>query len=323
MANGRISIVADPAGAGFDFAKRIYQEVSKFNGQFDLNPLEVKIFPDGELKPKIKLNVRGETCYFIHDSNKEPCRWFAELALVNQALRKSAAAQIIDVFPYIRFSRQDRKDEPRVPISTQVVAGVINPWADGVVTLDAHSPAALDNALDVRYDNLHSFETAAPYIRNTFGKELNNLVVMSPDHGGFGRAQKFAQHVGIETVVGCYKTRGKDGGVKQMKIAGAEEVQNRGVILIDDMVDSGGTAVKAAELARQAGAKAVYAYFTHGLFTKGVDAVAQQFDKIYVGDTLKQNPHDKLEVISFAPLFAKAIHRMSLGMSLSELFETS
>lgn len=316
MVEVKYCIIANPKGKSWDFAQGVFNDLRLRSNQFELNEIEVKEFRDGELKPKIKNNVRGKICFLIHDSNERPDRWFLELCLINQALKKSAAKEIINIFPYFKFARQDRKDESRVPISAEVVADVVELYANGVLTLDVHTPA-IDGFFKIRFDSLHSFETVVKHLKSK-GENFSNFVVMSPDAGGAARATAFAKRMGINEVVIGYKVRKEAGEVSELKISG--DVKDKDVFIVDDLVDSGNTLVKAAKVARENGARKVYAYCTHGLFTLGVDHATQSLDKFYVGDTIKQQPHEKLEVISFTSLFAEAIYRMSQGMSLSALF---
>ncbi|MEK6892782.1 MAG: ribose-phosphate diphosphokinase [Nanoarchaeota archaeon] len=318
MAEKKNSILVNPEGKSWDFAKKVFDYVSQKSQEFELNTLEVKKFADGEIKPKILNNIRGRTCFFIHDSNEEPARWFLELTLVNQALKKSSAGEIINVLPYLRFARQDRKDEPRVPINAKVIADTIDLYADAVLTIDIHNPA-IEGFFDIRFDNLYSFAITINYLQEKHPEILQNLVIMSPDVGGAPRAQAFAKKLGIKEVVFGYKTRKTAGDVENLRIAG--DVEGKNVLLIDDIIDSGGTAIKAAQEAKKNGALSVYGYCTHGLFTKGVDYVMPYFDKFFVGNTLQQEPHEKLEVIDFSQLFGEAIFRISENMSLSELFK--
>lgn len=314
--NEMYSIIADPESEGWEFAKKVYELLRIRSEQFELNEVKIKRFRDGEIKPKIEKNVRRKICFFIHDSSKSPKDWFLELCLINQAIKKSSALEVVDVLPYLRFSRQDRKDESRVPISARVIADVIEKYTDGVLTLDVHTPA-IDGFYNIRFDNLYSFATVVKHLREKYSGIFENLVIMSPDAGGTERATAFAKMVGISDVAVGYKVRKTAGEVDDLKIMG--DVKDKNVLLIDDIVDSGNTLVKAASVARAAGAKKVYAYCTHGLFTKGID-VAKNFDRFFVGDTLKQKNTEGLEVISFVPLFAEAIYRISRGESLSALY---
>lgn len=311
-------IIADPEGAGWEFAKAIFNNLRVMSEQFELSEVSIKEFHDGEIKPKIKENVRGKRCFFIHDSNKNPSRWFTELCLINQALKKSSACEIVDVLPYMKFARQDRKDESRVPINAEVVADIIELYADGILTLDVHNPA-IDGFFKKRFDNLYSFSTVIKYLKECCPEIVENLVIMTPDAGGAGRASAFAKKIGVKEVAVGYKVRRDAGVVEELRILG--EISGKNILIIDDIVDSGGTLIKAAETARKMGANKVYAYCTHGLFTKGIESVLPHFDKFFVGDTIRQSTRDNLQVISFVKLFSEAIYRMSRGMSLSALFD--
>src|SRR3989344_2603581 len=318
MIEKRFAILADPESESWGFAQRVFDNLRLKSDEFTLDKITVKEFRDGEIKPRISDNIRGRVCFFIHDSNKNPSRWFLELCLINEALKKSAASEIIDILPYFKFARQDRKDEPRVPISAEVVADVIELYADGVLTLDVHTPA-IDGFFKIRFDNLHSFESVVKYLKEKNMIDFSNMVVMSPDAGGAARANSFAKYMGINDIAIGYKVRKEAGEVGDFRILG--DVKDKDVFIVDDIVDSGNTLVRAAETLRLSGARRIYGYCTHGLFTKGQDYVLSSFDKFYVGDTIAQQAHEKLEVISFANLFAEAIYRVSQGMSLSELFK--
>ena len=318
MANEKCSIIADPEGKGWEFACKVFEELSLRTAKFELNKVHIKRFRDGEIKPRIESNIRERRCFFIQDSNANPSNWFTELCLVNHALKNSSAYKIVNVLPYLKFSRQDRKDESRVPISARVIADIIGLYADRVLTIDAHNPT-IQGFYCIPFDDLHSFPTVIHYLKKNFAGILADPVVMSTDAGGAQRAKMFAKALKIKNVAVGYKTREVVGEVESLKILG--DVENKDVIIIDDIVDSGNTLISASKAARQAGAKKVYAYCTHGLFSEGVKKVTDCFDKFFIGDTVKQPKNENLEIISFAPLFAEAIYRISEGESLSELFK--
>ena len=205
-----------------------------------------------------------------------------------------------------------------MPISAKVVARAVDDYAQGVLTLDVHNPA-IDGFYESRFDNLPSFPTAVKHIKPFFEGDLDSLVIMSPDAGGGPRAQSFAKRLGVEQVVIGYKTRSKPGEINGFQIAG--DVEKKNVLIVDDIVDSGGTLINACSVAQQRGARKMYGYAPHGLFTKGKERVLSCFDRFWIGDSLSQQPAGNLEVISFAPLFADAMYRIARGLSLSELFE--
>src|SRR3989338_4964906 len=308
-------IVADPKGENWSFAKKVYDKIKTKTNNFRLNEVSIERFRYGEIKPKIKKNIRNGNCFFIHDSNKKPADWFLELCLINHTMRKSSAEKIIDVMPYMDFSRQDRKDESRVPISARVVADVVCLYADSVITIDPHN-RAIEGFYSIPFNGLYSFPVTVKHIKRRYPKMLENLVIMSTDTGGAAGAKDYARKFGIDEVAISYKTRPKSGEVGTIKILG--EVAEKNVLIVDDMIDSGGTLAKAAQEAKKKGAKKLYAYSTLGLFTEGMEIVTPYFERVFVGDIIKlEKPHNKIEVISFTDLFADAIYRTSKGQSLS------
>lgn len=317
----KCSIIADPNGSAWNFAEKVYQELSmKTPDKFELNKVVIQKFRDGEIKPKIEKNVRRKNCFFIHDSSKEPKEWFLEMALILEALKNSSSQEITVVLPFLRFSRQDRKDESRVPISAKVIADVIGMYADRALTLDVHDPR-IQGFYNIPFDNLYSFSNAITYLKEKHPDFINNLVVMSPDAGGGKRAEAFAKRINSDAdIVVGYKTRQKAGEISNLKITG--DVKDKNVLIVDDMVDSGNTLIKAGSAAKEAGAKRVGVYCTHALFTEGSEKVRKCFDFVIVGDTIvnQKLKETGVEVISFAPLFAQAIYRINEGESLSDLF---
>jgi ribose-phosphate pyrophosphokinase len=316
----KCAILADPKSRVWEFAKEIYTKISAKSDQFSLNQVHINKFRDGEIKPKIEDNVRKHNCFFIHDSSKPPTEWLTELVLVNNALQGSSANEVTNVLPYLRFARQDRKDETRVPISARVVADMIGLYADRVVSIDVHNPA-LQGFYNIPFDNLLSFSTVIKYLRANHPDTLEDVMVMSPDAGGTERASALSKKLGGtgDIAVG-YKRRVEAGKVADLKILG--DVRGKNVFVVDDIIDSGGTLVKACEALKDGGARNVYAYATHGIFTKGTEHLTACFDKVFVSDTLiRDGSQNGVEVIPFAPLFAEAIYRIHMGESLSQLFD--
>jgi ribose-phosphate pyrophosphokinase len=318
MNNYKCSIIADPESSSWGFAFSIYKILSQKSDKFELNKVIITRFRDGEIKPKIEKNVRERNCFFIHDSNKDPLEWFTELVLINQTLKNSSAQTITDVLPYLKFARQDKKDETRVPISARVIADMISLYTTRAISLDIHNPA-IQGFYTIPFDNLYSFPIVVKYLKLKYPEILNNIVVMSPDAGGTQRASSFAKRLGIQDVAIGYKVRNKPGEVNTLKILG--NIENKNILIVDDILDSGNTLVKAAVAARELGAKNVYAYCTHGLFTEGTEKLEKEFDLIFISDTIKREETNKIKVISMSSLLAEAIYRTNEGQSLSELFE--
>lgn len=314
-----------------NFVEKIYNDITNIKNnkkiKVRLVPIEVTNFRDGEIKVIVEENVRKRSCFFIHNSNEEPAKWFLELGCVNEALKFSDADKIIDVLPYLKFSRQDRKDVSRVALNARVVAKLISEYANRVMTVDVHS-SQIQGFYDIPFDNLYSFPTVVEYLYNKHKPFLENLVIMSPDSGGVSRAELFKNKLaekGISSELAFgYKTRPKPGEVGKYNVLG--NISNKNILIIDDIIDSGNTLLKAWEKLKKKGAKKVWAYATHGLFTEGVEKLTNKFDKILVSDSVyienkKPISQGKLEIISLSELFGEAIYRTAVGESLSKLFE--
>lgn len=319
MDGHKCSLLAEPEGKMWDFATSIYEHLSKRSDKFELNEILIKRFRDNEIKVKIKSNVRRNNCFVIHDSSKQPADWFLEMALINEALRNSSANEIVSVVPYMKFSRQDRKDESRVAVSAKVLADVMSIYANRVLTIDAHSPL-LPSLYRIPFDNLYSSRTLHEYLKDRHPELLDNTVVMSPDAGGASRAKSFALRLGVKDIVIGYKYRKKEGEVNEFKIVG--DVEGKNILIVDDIVDSGNTLIEATKALKNAKAKKVYAYCTHGVFSKDArERVCKEVDLMMVTNSIPQPAYDDVEVIPLNDLFAEAIYRTNEGLSLSELFE--
>ena len=317
----KCSIIANPEGNAWKFAQEVYEKLKGRDGKYELNEVEVKRFRDGEIKPRIRENIRRKNCFFIHDSSLSPSEWFLQLDLVNETMRNSSAQEITDVLPYLKFGRQDRKDESRVSISSKAVADMISKYANRVLTLDVHNPS-IGGFYSIPFDNLYSFMTVIDYLNKNHSGFFDNAVIMSPDTGGAKRARSFAKRANVKRMAVGDKNREEDGEVKSIQVIG--NVKGRDVFMVDDIIDSGNSIVQACEAVRKRGGQKVYAYATHGLFTEGVDRLTKCLDMLVVGDTcLTKEARERkdLVVVSFADLFAKAIYRINEGESLSALFD--
>ena len=227
----------------------------------------------------------------------------------------------------MKFLRQDKKDEPRVSISARAFARVVQLDGDRVLVMDAHNPT-IDGMYDITLDNLSPYPTFSSYLRSSqeemdILEGLENLILMSPDKGGAERIEKCAEKLGVtETIVGD-KKRKTAGKVDRLRIA--EKVEGRNVMIVDDMIDSGGTGRRAREELRSLGARKIFFYATHGLYTKGLAYATEGFDRFYIGDTIRPPQGEtltpNLRVITYKPIFAEAIYRTSEGESLSQLFQ--
>ena len=302
------------------FAEILYEKQrGKLEDWIELNKLNIRKFRDGEHKPKILDNIRDCNVFYIHDSNLNPDEWLAQLITVEDAIRSSSPHKATYVMPYKRFTRQERKDESRTSISTRAIAKILNEVHNGVLTIDIHSEAIPGN-FRIPFDALYSFPTVIAYLKNNYPEILNDLVVVSPDAGGGKRAEAFAKKVNGKDVVIGYKVRPEEGKVGKLRL---RDFKGKQVLIIDDILDSGGTLIEASKAARNQGAERVYAYVTHPLFTKGYEEVINNFKRLFVGNTVNHSDlekYEKVSVISFTELFGEAIYRMSQGKSISALF---
>lgn len=319
-----VAIIADSKGKGFYFAKGVYNYLkSKEGNGFSvfLADIERTVFRDGEVKLRILENIRNKKCFLIHDSNKPPYEWFTELVFKLQAMGFSSPKEVNVVMPYMRFARQDRKDESRVSVNAKALADVISLYADRGMTVDLHTPQ-IQEYFSIPMDNLYSLTSLLNYLQKNHPDFLQDLVIVSPDLGGGKRADYLVKRLaerGINADVAFgHKRREKANEVEQIVIIGNTAGKN--CLIVDDIIDTGNTMIKTAQKLKELGAKRVFCYGTHGLFSDGI-AKFSVFDRVFVSDTLKAPESDKIEVVSLINLFGEAIYRTATGQSLSVLFD--
>jgi ribose-phosphate pyrophosphokinase len=198
------------------FAEKVYERIRPRSEEFELIGLEVKRFNNGELYVYCPENLRKKECFFIHDSSKDPCEWLTELLLVNDMLKRASASEVIDVLPHLFYSRQDRKDKPRVPISAKVIADLISLSANRVITTDLHA-TQIQGFYNIPLDALFTFHLAVKYLKEKHPEIIDNLVVVSPDVGGAHRARSFAKRLNVEIAL-IDKRREKAGEIAGMNV---------------------------------------------------------------------------------------------------------
>ena len=258
----------------------------------DAGEIQLKQFKDGELFPEILENVRGEDVFLIQSTNAPANDHLMELLLTIDAAKRGSAKRITAVIPYFGYARQDRKTSPRCPISAKLVANLLTEaGADRILTLDLHS-AAIQGFFDIPVDNLFSTPLVVPTLRNIFSDTTPTIV--SPDVGGVVRARAFASKLNADLAI-IDKRRPQAGVSEVMHIIG--DVAGKDCVLIDDMIDSGGTLCNAANALTEAGAKSVYAYCTHGIFSgDAYDKIAaSSFEKLLVTNSIEKPQADKIE----------------------------
>ena len=282
-----------------------------------LSKAEIKRFSDGEISVQIAESVRGRDVFIIQSTGAPSNDNLMELLIMTDALKRSSASSITAVVPYFGYARQDRKAAPRVPITAKLVANLYETAGiDRVVTIDLHA-GQIQGFFDIPVDNLYGSVMFEEYIKS---KNLPNPIVASPDIGGVARARYFAKKLGLEMVI-VDKRREKANESEVMNIIG--DVEGKDVILIDDMVDTAGTMVKAASVLKTKGATSVMACATHAVLSGPAYTRLEEgeLDELIVTDTLtlRQNC-DKVKVLSVAPLFGEVIRRVYHNESVNSLF---
>lgn len=281
-----------------------------------LGKVEHYRFSDGELQASYEESIRGQSVFVIQ-STMPPADNLMELLLLIDAAKRASARHIVAVIPYFGYARQDRKDKPRVAIGAKLVADMLAvAGATRVMTMDLHADQ-IQGFFNVPVDHLYASTIFLPYITNL---NLNNLTIAAPDMGGSKRANGYAKHLKAEMVI-CYKQRAKANVVEHMTAIG--EIEGRNIILVDDLVDTGGTLCKAAEMMMERGALSVRALCTHAVLsgTAYENIEKSKLTELIVTDTipLRQNC-SKIKVISVAPLFAKVIKSVHNYESISSNF---
>lgn len=298
--------------ASIDFAKEICQSLD-----VPLAKAETKTFSDGEISVRIAESVRGRDVFIVQSTGAPSNDNLMELLIMTDALRRSSASSITAVVPYYGYARQDRKAAPRVPITAKLVANLFETAGiDRVVTIDLHA-GQIQGFFDIPVDNLYGSITFETYIKN---KNLKNPIIASPDIGGVARARYFAKRMGLEMVI-VDKRREKANESEVMNIIG--DVKGKDVIMIDDMVDTAGTMVKAAAALKKNGATSVMACATHAVLSGNAYKNLEngELDELIVTNTLDSQPNKKIKVLTVAPLFAEVIRRVYHNESVNSLFE--
>ena len=276
-------------------------------------------FSDGEFQPSFEESIRGRDLFLIQ-STFAPTDNLFELLLMIDAAKRASAKKIVAVIPYFGFARQDRKDKPRVAIGSKLVANLLTTaGVKRIVTMDLHADQ-IQGFFEVPVDHLYASTLFIDYIKSL---NLPNLIMAAPDTGGTKRANGYAKHLGVDMAI-CYKQRKVANQIDSMTLIG--DVKGKDVILVDDIIDTGGTLVKAAELMLANGANTVRAMCTHAVLSgPAYERInASGLTELVVTDTipLKQES-PKIKVISTASLFADVIKRIQNLQSISSHFVIS
>lgn len=290
--------------------------------ELPLTDCTVKRFADKEVYVEVHENVRGEDAFIVQSTSYPANDNLMELLILIDALRRSSARRITAVIPYFGYARQDRKSAPRTPISAKLVSNLITEaGANRVLTLDLHA-SQIQGFFDIPTDNLTAAPVMVRDIKDNY--DVKNVMIVSPDVGGVVRARNVASRIGANLAI-VDKRRPRAGVSEVMNIIG--DVSGQACILIDDIVDSGGTLVNAAEALLKAGAKEVSAYITHGVLSEGASAriAASKLKELVVSDSIQDTDETKaaenIRRIAIAPLMGEAIARTASEQSVSSLFD--
>ena len=301
------------------FAGRHTMQLAKnIASKYGIQQGDVKIteFSDGEFCPSFEETVRGNRVFLIQSTNP-PADNLMELLLLCDAAKRASAKHITAVIPYFGLARQDRKDKPRGPIGAKLSAKMLMAaGATRVMTMDLHADQ-IQGFFEVPVDHLYS---SALFIKDAEAMHLDNLCVASPDMGGAKRAHAYGSKLEADVVI-CYKERKKANVIDKMTVIG--DVVGKNIILVDDMVDTGGTLCKAAEMLKEKGAVSVRAYCTHGILSGPAhERIANSaLEELVITDTIPQTQiNPKIRVISVAEMFAQVMKNVHHHESISGHF---
>jgi ribose-phosphate pyrophosphokinase len=292
-------------------AEKIAQQFGK-----PLGSLTIQRFSDGEMLPIYTESVRGCDVFIINSTNA-PAENLVETLLLVDAARRASAKYVTVVAPYFGYARQDRKDRPRVSIGAKLVANVITAaGANRLMTCDLHA-GQIQGFFDIPVDHLDGSYIFIPYLKTL---KLKDLVFAAPDVGGTGRARGFAKHFAVEMVI-CDKYRKRANEIASMQVIG--NVEGKDVVIVDDMIDTGGTLSRAAQLIMEKGAHSVRAICTHPILSGNAYENIENsvLDELVVTDTIPlKKESTKIRILTVSDLFAKGIRKTHNHESISSLF---
>ena len=282
----------------------------------------IKRFPDNEIYVEINENIRGNSIFVVQSTSNPVNDNLMELLICIDALRRSSAKNITAVIPYFGYARQDRKVVPRTAISAKLVSNLItDAGANRILSVDLHA-GQIQGFFDIPVDNLFATPIFARHITKNI--KTNNLICVAPDVGGVERARALSRRINVGIAI-IDKRRPTPGKSEVMNIVG--NVKHKICVIVDDIIDSGGTIVNAAKALKDKGAKEIYVYITHAVLSgSAVDKIKEsQIKKLIITDTIDNSKKikisKKIEVISFAPMISEAIKRISNSTSVSSLFK--
>jgi ribose-phosphate pyrophosphokinase len=305
-------------------AKSIARRMSMHRGaSVGLVDARVERFNDAEIFVEVYENVRGEDMFIIQSTSNPANDNLMELLIMTDALRRSSAARITAVIPYFGYARQDRRTKARTPITAKMVANMmVSAGIERVLTMDLHA-AQIQGFFDIPVDNLYASPVFALDIRHQF-KDVGGITVVSPDVGGVARARELAQRIGSALAI-VDKRREKPGEVAEMTVIG--DVKDQICLIVDDICDTAGTLVKAADVLLENGAREVHAYISHGVLSGPAVAriTGSKMKSLVITDSIEPTQAVReaknIRIVPVAPMFAQAILNIWHGTSVSSLFD--
>ena len=311
--------------ANLSLAKAISRRMSLHRGlHVGLVDARVERFNDQEIFVEVFENVRGEDMFIIQPTSNPANDNLMELLIMSDALRRSSASRITAVIPYFGYARQDRRSKARTPISAKLVANmIVESGIERVLTMDMHA-TQIQGFFDIPVDNLYASPIFAIDIQHHFKNDMQDIMIVSPDVGGVGRARELAKRLDAPLSI-VDKRREKAGEVAEMTVIGS--VAGKKCIIVDDIVDTAGTLCKAAEVLIENRASEVHAYITHGVLSgPAVERIGKSVMKsLVVTDSIQANENlssaRNIRTVPTAPMFAQAILNIWNGTSVSSLFD--
>jgi ribose-phosphate pyrophosphokinase len=324
----KVVLLSDPNSRAWEFAEKIRDYIcQEKKSKVPLEPIEIGFFGNEETEMHVPKNIRGKDIYFIQDSTKKPNDWWVELILVNNLLHLASVESVNLVLPDMKYSKQEKKKQSRVPISAAALARSLvkdSPRLKRLITMDLHSKAIQGLYTPVPIDDLSSTPTVVKYLKEESGiPNLEEMVIVAADKGDFDRAVDYAERLHSKYPVAMvYKTRDINGSreIKKDRSILIGDVKDQRVFSPDDIIGSGETSCNVARLVQQKGATEINFYGTHGWFTKGTSELLKSFDRIMTSNT-NNYKREGIHMIDVSPVFAEAIYRAQKGESISELFE--
>lgn len=285
----------------------------------ELGKCTVSSFPDGETFVKIEENVRGEDIYILQSTSPPSNHYLMEMFIMMDAVRRASASRITAVLPFYGYARQDRKDQPRVPITAKLVANLlVAAGANRVLTMDLHAQQ-IQGFFDIPVDHLYAAPVMYDYLKQ---KNIPDLVVVSPDVGGIKMAHAYSQFLGASLAI-VAKRRKSATEVESMTVIG--EIRGKNVLMTDDLTETAGTLTTAATLLKRKGAKQIYACVSHALLNDmGIDRLRKsKIDELITTDTVLRPAIEgvRITTLSVAGLLGEAIKRIHSNSSITSLFE--